>query len=196
MASGSLVGVSASSVSTQKLMHAFHSGLVFSQRKRCMMVSSALPHSRLVLPVAHERRPVYELAPLPLLGSVGQGGAHRGEILIKGDVLSYVFDAVFDPVFDPVFDAVGDFVLANDGGEVGCDGVYGEVGFLISSLATWPGRSQPSFRGNVVVVGPMRGVQGETCPASRCETCPGPLPCRGRARWARACVRNCAWITL
>eukprot|EP00966_Prymnesium_polylepis_P262294 6058562-Prymnesium_polylepis.1 len=41
----------------------------------------------------------------------------------------------------------------------------------------------------------MRGVQGETCPASRCETCPGPLPCRGRARWARACVRNCAWIT-
>eukprot|EP00966_Prymnesium_polylepis_P257160 5940563-Prymnesium_polylepis.1 len=32
--------------------------------------------------------------------------------------------------------------------------------FLISSLAIWPGRSQPSFRGNVAVVGPMMAGRG------------------------------------
>ena len=32
--------------------------------------------------------------------------------------------------------------------------------FLFVSLATWPGRSQPSFRGNVVVVGPMMAGRG------------------------------------
>jgi hypothetical protein len=92
------------------------------------MVSSALPHSRhslvlgrlLVLPVAHERRPVYELAPLPLFGGVGKGSAHRGNNLVEGDVRSYV-------TF-PVFNAVRDFVFGDDGREVGCDGMYGEVG--------------------------------------------------------------------
>eukprot|EP00966_Prymnesium_polylepis_P304300 7030763-Prymnesium_polylepis.2 len=145
MASGSLVGVSASSVSMQKHMHAFHSGVVSLQRKRCMMVSSSLPHSlhwfwgaclcfllrtnvALCTSLRHCRSSVASGRGVPIEA--------KSKDLIERNVWSYV--AL------PVFNAAGSLVLGNDGGEVGCDGVYGEVGQFSLLVACYLAREEPA----------------------------------------------------
>eukprot|EP00966_Prymnesium_polylepis_P130198 3010867-Prymnesium_polylepis.1 len=108
----------------QKLMHSFHSGLVCSQRKRCMMVSSALPQSRhwfwgaclcFLFRTNAARWTSFRHCRSSVASERAKGGVHGGENLVERDVWSCV-------TF-PVFNAVGDLVLSNDGGEVGCDGV-------------------------------------------------------------------------
>eukprot|EP00966_Prymnesium_polylepis_P173906 4023181-Prymnesium_polylepis.1 len=69
--------------------------------------------------------------------------------------------------------------------------------FLFWSLVSWPGRSQPSFRGNVVVVGPMvagrgsgKGSPGSSSSSlsdSAASSSPGSL-CSGFSSHSSTCV--------